>query len=95
MQTLYLEGARKYLFFNLPPAGCASVLLTLLGGLGLPSDSLGCVAPVNQLDQIYNGALAETIQEMRTSLPGVTISIFDYYSANIEILTNPARYGKV
>lgn len=93
VKILYQQDARNFLIYNVPPEGCSSVFLTVFRDLGLPKDDLGCLLPVNLVNQAFNAALYKGIQDLRSSLPGVTISQFDYYSANLEILKNPATYG--
>ncbi|KAL3685974.1 hypothetical protein R1sor_003996 [Riccia sorocarpa] len=92
IQTLYNNGARQFLFFNLPNAGCSTILVTFLGSI-LPTDALGCVTAVNLLDQAYNAALNATIASARTQYPRAIFTIFNYYAANEEILLNPTKYG--
>ncbi|KAL2653886.1 hypothetical protein R1flu_022014 [Riccia fluitans] len=92
IETLYNNGARQFLFFNLPNAGCSTIVVTLLGSI-LPTDASGCVIPINLLDQAYNAALNGTIASARTQYPSASFTIFNYYAANEEILNNPTQYG--
>ncbi|CAM6111892.1 unnamed protein product [Calypogeia fissa] len=93
IETLYAHSARKFLVFNIPPQGCSTVILTRMEVLGLPKDKLGCIIPVNDLISAFNTGLNQTIQGLRQKLTNATISFFDYYSANMEILENPSSYG--
>ncbi|KAG6547839.1 hypothetical protein Mapa_010656 [Marchantia paleacea] len=94
IKILTSNGAKKFLFFNNPNAGCSPVAITLLGSIpGVQKDAMGCIVVINQLDQAYNKALNDTIAAARLLYPARTFSIFNYYAANLEILTNPSLYG--
>lgn len=58
-----------------------------------PKDNLGCLIDVNSVIQNFDSQLLATINSLRQSLRGVSIAYFDYYSAHIAILTNPASFG--
>ncbi|BBN11228.1 hypothetical protein MPTK1_5g10170 [Marchantia polymorpha subsp. ruderalis] len=94
IKILTSNGAKKFIIFNLPNAGCSTIVITVLGPIpGVQKDAMGCVVLINQLDQAYNKALNDTITTARLLYPGRTFSIFNYYAANLEILTNPSLYG--
>jgi hypothetical protein len=59
-----------------------------------PLDDLGCNAALNKIDQAMNREHFSSVQRLRASLPDATIIFFDYYAANIELTTNPAKYGE-
>ncbi|BBN11477.1 hypothetical protein MPTK1_5g12210 [Marchantia polymorpha subsp. ruderalis] len=94
IKILTSNGAKKFLFFNTPNAGCSTIAMTVLASIpGLQKDDMGCIVFINELDQAYNKALNDTIASARLLYPGRTFSIFNYYAANLEILTNPSLYG--
>ncbi|CAM6100585.1 unnamed protein product [Calypogeia fissa] len=93
IEALYSEGARKFIVFNGPPLGCSSSVLGILEDSGLPLDDLGCITAVNEINDVLNSELFRSVQRLRASLPNVTIIHFDYYAANVEILSNPTKYG--
>ncbi|BBN11476.1 hypothetical protein MPTK1_5g12200 [Marchantia polymorpha subsp. ruderalis] len=94
IKILTSNGAKKFLFFNAPNAGCSTIAITVLASIpGVQTDEMGCIVFINELDQAYNKALNDTIASARLLYPGRTISIFNYYDANLEILTNPSLYG--
>ncbi|BBN10946.1 hypothetical protein Mp_5g07810 [Marchantia polymorpha subsp. ruderalis] len=88
------NGAKKFLFFNTPNAGWNTIAMTVLASIPeLQKDAMGCIVFINELDQAYNEALNDTIASARLLYPGRIFSIFNYYAANLEILTNPSLYG--
>ncbi|CAM6088276.1 unnamed protein product [Calypogeia fissa] len=93
IEALYSQGARKFMAFNAPPLGCSTSVLHILEDSGLPVDDLGCITAVNEIDHVLNSELFRSVQRLRASLPNVTIIHFDYYAANVEILSNPTKYG--
>ncbi|CAM6103423.1 unnamed protein product [Calypogeia fissa] len=91
--TLYNKGARQFLISGLEVGGCSPFILTALRDANLTKDSLGCIADVNSVVQHFNGLLFSEIKFLRQNLTGANLAYFDYYSANIEILTHPTTYG--
>ncbi|KAG6545292.1 hypothetical protein Mapa_013252 [Marchantia paleacea] len=92
VKTLYKHGARRFLFFQIPNAGCSTIIATLFGEHS-ELDDMGCVKVVNELDQAYNAALRSTVESLRAQFPDASMDVFDYYGANLEILKNPVEYG--
>ncbi|OAE27808.1 hypothetical protein AXG93_2954s1020 [Marchantia polymorpha subsp. ruderalis] len=74
--------------------GWNTIAMTVLASIPeLQKDAMGCIVFINELDQAYNEALNDTIASARLLYPGRIFSIFNYYAANLEILTNPSLYG--
>ncbi|KAL3699363.1 hypothetical protein R1sor_017385 [Riccia sorocarpa] len=91
-EKLYESGARRFLFFATPNAGCATILMTLFGETA-ELDSTGCVKIVNDYNRAYNAALRSVVAALRLQFADAQMDIFDYYAANEEILKNPTAYG--
>ncbi|CAM6101443.1 unnamed protein product [Calypogeia fissa] len=94
IQTLYGDGARNFLVFNVPPQGCSPQYLTIFGSLNQADyDEYGCLIAYNQVIQVFNSQLKTAIDGLRSSLVGSTILYFDYYQANIAVMQDPKSYG--
>ncbi|KAL2609338.1 hypothetical protein R1flu_027911 [Riccia fluitans] len=91
-KSLYDSGARRFLFFTTPSAGCSTIILTEFRDKA-ELDSMGCVKFVNENNQAYNAALRSVVTDLRSQFPDAEMDIFDYYGANVEILKNPTAYG--
>lgn len=93
-QRLHDSGGRLFFLGNTPPQGCNPAQLTQFQAS--PKDSLGCVIDINNINRAYGAALQQVVTDLQASFgsDGTLIYYFDFYNATIEILTNPATYGK-
>jgi phospholipase/lecithinase/hemolysin len=96
LQKLIQSGAKTIIVGNQPPQGCNPAILTASSGIpGLTKDRNGCLIEYNQVDIVFNSQLQSQLtilQELLQPL-GITIIQFDFYSAIVELITNPATYG--
>jgi phospholipase/lecithinase/hemolysin len=86
ISTLYADGARNFLWLNMPPLGDTLDIL----GLG-PSDS----AYFNDLSQEYNSDWGSTIAILDADDPGIKIVGVNVYALVLAMLTDPSAYGFV
>ncbi|CAM6111574.1 unnamed protein product [Calypogeia fissa] len=94
INALYQRGARQFLIFGLYAGGCSTIVLTALGTRGpFTKDSMNCSADVNNVVQHFNTLLLSEIKSLRGSLLGASLAYFDYYDANIAILSNAETLG--
>jgi phospholipase/lecithinase/hemolysin len=95
LQNLIQSGAKTIIVGNQPPQGCNPAILTAnSGNPGLTKDSNGCLIEYNQVGIEFNSQLQfqlTLLQDLK--LLGITIIQFDFYSAILELITNPAKYG--
>ncbi|KAH7420406.1 hypothetical protein KP509_13G006400 [Ceratopteris richardii] len=90
-EVLYANGARHFLLFNLPPVGCAPVLLATMR---MPArDKYGCLQDVNSLSYDHNVQLLATVEGLRSTYPDAYFVLADYYGAFVHLLQNKAAYG--
>jgi len=96
VEKLIQSGAKTIIVGNQPPQGCNPAILTASSGIpGLTKDRNGCLIEYNQVDIVFNSQLQSQLtilQELLQPL-GITIIQFDFYSAIVELITNPATYG--
>jgi phospholipase/lecithinase/hemolysin len=95
LQKLIQSGAKTIIVGNQPPQGCNPAILTAFSGIpGLAKDSHGCLIEYNQVDIEFNSQLQFQLTVLQgLNLFGITIIQFDFYSAILELITNPAKYG--
>jgi phospholipase/lecithinase/hemolysin len=95
VQKLIQSGAKTIIVGNQPPQGCNPAILTAFSGIpGLAKDSHGCLIEYNQVDIEFNSKLQFQLTVLQgLNLFGITIIQFDFYSAILELITNPAKYG--
>ncbi|GLJ50052.1 hypothetical protein SUGI_1064570 [Cryptomeria japonica] len=92
IKELYAEEAREFVVFNLPPAGCYPVMLTIAGS-SISKDSLNCSISHNQVIREYNAQLHKTLQSLQKDLRDATIRSVDIYQFMIDAITHPEDYG--
>lgn len=95
MKTLYNEGGRKFWVHNTGPLGCIPQKLWLDQHKEGDLDATGCVASYNSAAKVFNTALLQLCQEMRSELADATIVYVDIYSIKYDIISNATRYGFV
>jgi phospholipase/lecithinase/hemolysin len=95
VKNLIQSGAKTIIVGNQPPQGCNPAILTAnSGNPGLTKDSNGCLIEYNQVDIAFNSQLQSQLTLLQDlDLLGITIIQFDFYSAILELITNPAKYG--
>jgi phospholipase/lecithinase/hemolysin len=85
IQTLYVAGARRFVIVNGPDLGLApAVRMT-----GNPVVVGGATA----LSAAYNAGLALAVAQLGIALPGIEITMVDFFSALEDIVANPDNYG--
>ncbi len=82
IETLYAGGGREFLVGNLPPMGQTPWVSSL--GIGPQVDAL-CMA--------VNTELEGELEDLRSSLPGVTIDELAVDDLFLEALADPAAFG--
>jgi phospholipase/lecithinase/hemolysin len=94
LQKLIQSGAKTIIVGNQPPQGCNPAILTAFSGIpGITKDSNGCLIEYSQVDREFNSQLQLQLTILQVEEPGITIIQFDFYSAIVELITNPATYG--
>ncbi|KAJ4770084.1 GDSL esterase/lipase [Rhynchospora pubera] len=98
VEKLIAEGAVDIVVPGVLPVGCFPVYLSLSvnmfkikkGGFGSRS---GCMKKFNTLAWVHNSLLRQTIAELRVKYPQARIIYADYYSAAIQFILHPEKYG--
>ncbi len=86
ISTLYADGARNFLWLNMPPLGDTPDIL----GLGS-----AYITYFNDLSQEYNSDWSSTIAMLDADDPGIEIVGVNVYALVLEMLANPGAYGFV
>ncbi|MEC4748939.1 SGNH/GDSL hydrolase family protein [Methylomicrobium sp. Wu6] len=89
IQTLYGQGARKFLLVNVPAIGATPAVKIIddkFGGTG------AIIAAANSLAEAFDGGLAD-LQKGLNALPGADIRMLDLHALLNEIIADPASFG--
>ena len=89
-QEIYGLGGRKIAFQNAGPLGCLPAMKASNPQLGIL-----CAEELSALARLHNRALANVLKKLESKLPGFKYSIFDYYNALGDRVSNPSKYGRL
>ncbi|GAW20686.1 hypothetical protein ANO14919_101950 [Xylariales sp. No.14919] len=84
LDTLYADGLRNYVLFNIPPFDRAPAIIY---------ESADRVASLHSDIQTYNAQLASRLAEFKSAHSDVTALLFDTTSTFETVLDNPTAYG--
>jgi len=84
-------GAKRIGIVGVPPLGCCPSQITLGG-----SPSRQCEPLRNQASRLFNSRISQEIEILNAerSASGSTIAYFDIYYNLLDLIQNPALYGK-
>ncbi|CAA7027722.1 unnamed protein product [Microthlaspi erraticum] len=88
IQNLYSLGARRIGVTTLPPLGCLPAAITVAG----PHEG-GCSESLNNDAISFNNKLNTTSQELKRSLNGLKLVVFDIYQPLYDLATRPSEFG--
>ncbi|KAL8171754.1 hypothetical protein V2J09_023558 [Rumex salicifolius] len=93
VKTLYDQGGRKFQMHNTGPLGCLPQKLSMVQHKTEQLDSAGCFSNYNKAAKLFNQALIELSQQMRSEMKDATIVYVDIYAIKYDIISNAAVYG--
>ncbi|KAJ8439240.1 hypothetical protein Cgig2_030175 [Carnegiea gigantea] len=80
LKTLYDEGGRKFWIHNTGPLGCLPELLWLAQPDKEDLDTSGCISSQNSVAKLFNEALLQLCQDIKSEMVDATIVYVDIYS---------------
>ncbi|XP_057779307.1 GDSL esterase/lipase At5g03820-like [Salvia miltiorrhiza] len=89
IQNLYGLGARRIGVTSLPPLGCLPGAITLFGKSG----SNGCVTRLDNDTVSFNRKLNTTSENLKASLGGLKLVVFDIYQPLLDLISHPSDTG--
>lgn len=95
MQSVYGEGGRFFWIHNTGPFGCLPYVLDRIPLTAAQIDRAGCGVPFNEVAQLFNAKLKETVAWLRKELPLATFTYVDVYSVKYSVISQPTKHGKV
>ncbi|KDP40649.1 hypothetical protein JCGZ_24648 [Jatropha curcas] len=88
VKEIYNIGARKFMFQNVAPIGCLPMFKQQFN---ISGD--GCAQLPLTLSVLHNEALTEMANTLANEYPDFTYSIFDYFTAIGQRISNPKDFG--
>ncbi|KAG6536402.1 hypothetical protein ZIOFF_001456 [Zingiber officinale] len=93
IQSIYWEGGRYFWIHNTGPFGCLPYVLDRLTLKAPEVDHFGCGAPFNEVAQLFNRKLNQTLSRLRKDLPLGVFTYVDIYSIKRELLSHAHQHG--
>ncbi|XP_028763283.1 GDSL esterase/lipase 5-like isoform X2 [Neltuma alba] len=90
IQEIYEEGGRKFGFSNVGPINCFPIARMLVNGSSLDACQEEAASAIARL---HNRALPTMLQKLEKQLKGFKYSLTDFYSALVELMKYPSKYG--
>ena len=89
------EGATQLMVPGNFPIGCSLIFLTMFQSTNKSDyDPIGCLKAINALSESHNSKLKSSLETLRLKYPHAKIIYADYYSAAMEFIVAPERYGE-
>jgi len=93
VQTLYNEGVRTFLVWDVGPQGCGSLWLSYYPHSPNDFDEYGCSISYNDAVLHYNILLRAQLSSLRKQLNDATIIYVNTYDIIYDFFANPSKYG--
>lgn len=93
MQNLYGQGARYFWIHNTGPFGCLPYILDRLPIRAPEVDRVGCGSPFNEVAQLFNAKLKETVVKLRKYLPHAVFTYVDVYTVKYSLISEANKHG--
>jgi len=93
VQTLYNEGVRTFLVWDVGPQGCGSFWLSYYPHSPNDFDEHGCSISYNDAVLHYNILLRAQLSSLRKQLKDATIIYVNTYDIIYDFFANPSKYG--
>ncbi|CAM8994798.1 unnamed protein product [Rhodiola kirilowii] len=88
LQTIYNNGARKFVLIGVGQIGCSPSLLAQRS-----RDGKTCVAEVNNINNIFNTKLKSLVDQANSNFTDAKFIYINSYGIFNDLVTKPASYG--
>ncbi|RWV99412.1 hypothetical protein GW17_00037678, partial [Ensete ventricosum] len=90
---VYGLGGRFFWIHNTGPFGCLPYVLDRFPIRAPEVDRVGCGAPFNDVAQLFNAKLKETVAQLRKDLPQAVLTYVDVYTAKYSLISQADKHG--
>ncbi|XP_020110954.1 alpha-L-fucosidase 3-like isoform X2 [Ananas comosus] len=87
IKSVYYLGGRYFWIHNTGPFGCLPYVLVRVPRIAARKDRVGCGATFNEVAQLFNAKLKETVAKLREELPLAALTYVDVYSVKYELIS--------
>ncbi|XP_020599287.1 GDSL esterase/lipase At3g26430 [Phalaenopsis equestris] len=93
IKSIYWQGGRYFWIHNTGPFGCLPYVLDRLTLRAPEVDDKGCGVPFNEVAQLFNSMLNDTVIQLRKDLPLASFTYVDIYSNKYRLISYAKKYG--
>ncbi|KAG6516194.1 hypothetical protein ZIOFF_026643 [Zingiber officinale] len=93
IESVYGLGGRYFWIHNTGPVGCLPYILARYPLREPEVDPIGCGAPFNEVAQLFNAKLKETIVQLRKTFPCAVFTYVDVYTVKYWLISHAERLG--
>lgn len=93
LSKLHSSGAVNIVVMNLIPFGCTPIMLGIRNPPLEEQDEYGCFAAFNNLADLHNSRLEESLLKLSDELPSANWTLFDANSIFKSAIKHPETYG--
>ncbi|WOL12803.1 GDSL esterase/lipase [Canna indica] len=94
IKSVYGLGGRYFWIHNTGPFGCLPYVLDRYPLRAPEVDSVGCGAPFNEVAQLFNAELNETVAQLREAFPRAVFTYVDVYTVKYSLISHAEKNGK-
>lgn len=93
IQDVYGQGGRYFWIHNTGPFGCLPYVLDRIPIMESELDRAGCGIPFNEVAQLFNKMLKDTVAHLREEFPLASFTYVDVYSVKYSLITQAKKHG--
>uniref|UniRef100_A0A0E0EDR6 Esterase n=1 Tax=Oryza meridionalis TaxID=40149 RepID=A0A0E0EDR6_9ORYZ len=93
IQNVYGLGGRYFWIHNTGPIGCLPYAMVHRPDLAVVKDGAGCSVAYNEVAQLFNQRLKETVARLRKTYPDAAFTYVDVYSAKYKLISDAKKLG--
>lgn len=93
IEEIYAQGGRKFWVHNTGPLGCLPQKLSLVQKASNDLDPYGCLSSYNDAARLFNQALFQLCEKLRSENKDATIVCVDIYKIKYDLVANSTNYG--
>ncbi|XP_042415615.1 GDSL esterase/lipase ACHE-like [Zingiber officinale] len=93
IKSVYGQGGRYFWIHNTGPFGCLPYVIDRFPIRAPEVDHIGCGTPFNEVAQLFNAELKQTVIKLRKDLPNAVFTYVDVYSVKFKLISQAKMHG--
>ncbi|WOL11328.1 hypothetical protein Cni_G20090 [Canna indica] len=93
IKSVYGQGGRFFWIHNTGPFGCLPYVIERFPIRAPEVDRIGCGTPFNDVAQLFNAKLKQTVYKLRKDLPDAVFTYVDVYTVKYSLMKRARKLG--